>query len=102
MIGANLFGGWLNVSFNVKQPIQKERINMKQFIINITGVVIPDNEWDNTSIYKVDHSTGEWCELEFDKLTSRYENLSSPIDMFKPKKVVKSWHDKEEYDEIKF
>jgi len=24
MIGANLFGGWLNVSFNVKQPIQKE------------------------------------------------------------------------------
>jgi hypothetical protein len=67
MIGANLFGGWLNVSFNVKQPIQKERINMKQFIINITGVVIPDNEWDNTSIYRVDHSTGEWCELEFDK-----------------------------------
>ena len=46
-------------------------------------------------------SIGE-CELEFDKLTSRYENLSSPIDMFKPKKVVKSWHDKEEYDEIKF
>ena len=30
MIGANLFGGWLNVSFNVKQPIKKERINMKQ------------------------------------------------------------------------
>ena len=46
-------------------------------------------------------SIGE-CELEFDKLTSRYENLSSPIDMLKPKKVVKSWHDKEEYDEIKF
>ena len=66
-IGANLFGGWLNVSFNVKQPIQKERINMKQFIINITGVVIPENEWDNTSIYRVDNSTGEWCELEFDK-----------------------------------
>lgn len=46
-------------------------------------------------------SIGE-CELEFDKLTSRYENLSSPLDMFKPKKVVKSWHEKEEYDEIKF
>ena len=30
MIGANLFGGWLNVCFNLKQPIQKERINMKQ------------------------------------------------------------------------
>jgi len=24
MIGANLFGGWLNVCFNLKQPIQKE------------------------------------------------------------------------------
>ena len=52
-------------------------------------------------------SIGE-CELEFDKLTSRYENLSSPIEMFKPKKVnspkkiVQSWHDKEDYDEIKF
>ncbi len=52
-------------------------------------------------------SIGE-CELEFDKLTSRYENLSSAIEMFKPKKVnfpkktIKSWHDKEDYDEIKF
>jgi len=24
MIGANLYGGWLNVCFNLKQPIQKE------------------------------------------------------------------------------
>ena len=40
---------------------------MKQFIVNITGVVIPEDEWDNTSIYRVDNSTGEWCELEFDE-----------------------------------
>ena len=42
------------------------------------------------------------CELEFDKITSRYEALTTTKDMLKPKKFVKSWHDKEEYDEIKF
>ena len=40
---------------------------MKQYIIDIKGVVIPEDEWNNTSIYRVDNSTGEWCELSFDK-----------------------------------
>ena len=40
---------------------------MKQYIIDIKGVVIPEDEWDSTSIYRVDNSTGEWCELSFDK-----------------------------------
>ena len=27
---------------------------MKQYIVDIKGVIIPEDEWDNTSIYRVD------------------------------------------------
>jgi len=40
---------------------------MKEYIINISGVVIPEDEWETTTIYKVDTSTGDWAELYFDK-----------------------------------
>ena len=40
---------------------------MKQYIIDIKGVVIPEDEWNNTSFYRVDNSTGEMCEISFDK-----------------------------------
>ena len=44
-----------------------ELVKMKQYIIDIKGVVIPEDEWNNTSFYRVDNSTGEMCEISFDK-----------------------------------
>tara|TARA_B100000809_G_C14671792_1_gene363522 strand:- start:337 stop:513 length:177 start_codon:yes stop_codon:yes gene_type:complete len=37
----------------------------KTFLIDITGVVIEEDEWDNTFIHI--SRDGEWCELPFDK-----------------------------------
>tara|TARA_R110000803_G_scaffold83052_1_gene149237 strand:- start:920 stop:1069 length:150 start_codon:yes stop_codon:yes gene_type:complete len=38
---------------------------MKTHIVNIKGVVIDADDWDNTTIHI--NRNGEWCELEFDK-----------------------------------
>ena len=38
---------------------------MKQYIVDIKGVCILENEWDKTTIHIVRDK--EWCELEFDK-----------------------------------
>jgi len=37
----------------------------KTFLVDITGVVIAEDEWDNTTIHI--SRDGEWCELSFDK-----------------------------------
>ena len=42
-------------------------MNKKQHIVNISGVVIPDEEWKHTTIYRVDGRTGDYCELHFDR-----------------------------------
>ena len=55
-----------NNNFN-DRLINLEENKMKQYIVDIKGVIIPEDEWDNTSIYRVDNSTGEWCEISFDK-----------------------------------
>ena len=38
---------------------------IKTYIVNITGVVIDADDWDNTTIHI--NRNGEWCEIEFDK-----------------------------------
>ena len=38
---------------------------MKQYIVDIKGVCILEDEWDKTTIHIVRDK--EWCELEFDK-----------------------------------
>mgnify|MGYP003129091104 FL=1 len=40
---------------------------MKEYIVDIKGVVIPEDEWEYTTIFRVDSSTGDYCELHFDK-----------------------------------
>ena len=37
----------------------------KTFLIDITGVVIEEDEWDNTFIHI--SRNGDWCELPFSK-----------------------------------
>ena len=38
---------------------------IKTYIVNITGVVIDADDWDNTTIHI--NRNGEWCEIEFYK-----------------------------------
>ena len=38
---------------------------MKTYIVDIKGVVIDADDWDNTTVHI--NRNGEWCELEFDK-----------------------------------
>ena len=38
---------------------------MKQYIVDIKGVCISEDEWDKTTVHVVRGK--EWCELEFDK-----------------------------------
>ena len=38
---------------------------MKTYIVDIKGVVIDADDWDNTTIHI--NRNGEWCEIEFDK-----------------------------------
>ena len=38
---------------------------MKQYIINIKGVVIDADDWDNTTIHI--NRDGDWAEINFDK-----------------------------------
>ena len=37
----------------------------KEIIVDIKGVVIDADDWDNTTVHI--NRNGEWCELEFDK-----------------------------------
>ena len=38
---------------------------MKTYIVDIKGVVIDADDWDNTTIYI--NRNGEWCEITFNK-----------------------------------
>ena len=41
-------------------------------------------------------------ELEYDKITSRYEALSKTEDMLKPKKTINNYYEPKEYKDISF
>tara|TARA_R100001244_G_scaffold14238_1_gene15788 strand:+ start:351 stop:554 length:204 start_codon:yes stop_codon:yes gene_type:complete len=43
----------------------EERNKMKTYIVDIKGVVIDADDWDNTTVHI--NRNGEWCEIPFDK-----------------------------------
>tara|TARA_R110000751_G_scaffold172631_2_gene279002 strand:- start:202 stop:369 length:168 start_codon:yes stop_codon:yes gene_type:complete len=40
---------------------------MKQYIINIKGVIIDSEQWDNTAIYMINETNGDFDEITFNK-----------------------------------
>ena len=44
-----------------------ERNTMKQYIINIKGVIIDSEQWDNTAIYMINETNGDFDEITFNK-----------------------------------
>ena len=46
---------------------------MKTYIVDIKGVIIDADDWDNTTVHI--NRNGDWCEIEFDKndIVSRSE-----------------------------
>jgi len=40
---------------------------MKQYIINIKGVIIDSEQWDNTAIYMINETNGDFDKITFNK-----------------------------------